>query len=470
MHKNYILNAQVLIFIRDELVKRRTDNLYLIRQLFIKNVFGLAVSLVMGILFYSPVTAQESSPSWYENLECEKNQEFRGLEYCFLKAEKAHIIIVDLKSPGIRFEYIIARGEDRDDNEGPCMDVNIPRYSSGNGCHTKNNENMFPIMSITNAASYAGSPTVVIDSDYGAKTDSQGHGPEGFTVISGERIDGPTVGDFDLPNSKDPNTNNAVQRPWLAISQYPPLQAMINQIPVGEDDGEKYLEWIYTGVGGGPWIIKKGKEIKSVKELCAMTFPGSCYDGASQTSVGISEDRRWLFIVLVLDDSANLDTTRKILRDKLNVWEAMKFDGGGSSQLWYAGKQGDKIIEDGDRRWLSQYLAVYADKGQGIDFELEPPSEEPKQPSQQPGMIDSILNWWRNTTVYRSYQQVIDFWNSVQKTIEDIQNLQENIQDPDWWEQQMANSLSQCCGTMLLPAGLIILGLSLSRRRLRMKT
>jgi len=41
----------------------------------------------------------------------------------------------------------------------------------------------------------------VIDSDYGARTlgsaDFRDHGPEGFTVVDGNRLDGPITGDYD---------------------------------------------------------------------------------------------------------------------------------------------------------------------------------------------------------------------------------------------------------------------------------
>jgi hypothetical protein len=52
----------------------------------------------------------------------------------------------------------------------------------------------------------------------------------------------------------------------------------------------------------------------------------------------------------------------QFMREGLGTWDAIKFDGGGSSQLWYAGR----VITNGDGRQLSQYLAVLAEPGSGI--------------------------------------------------------------------------------------------------------
>jgi hypothetical protein len=89
--------------------------------------------------------------------------------------------------------------------------------------------------------------------------------------------------------------------------------------------------------------------------------PGSCYDGAAQTAAGLSQDRRWLFLVVDVRKGKLLDLAQW-MRDRLAAWDAIKFDGGGSSQLWYGGQ----TLEAGDGRKLSQLLAVIAEPGAGI--------------------------------------------------------------------------------------------------------
>ena len=70
----------------------------------------------------------------------------------------------------------------------------------------------------------------VFNSDYGAG-DQGSPGEyreqiqEGLAIIQKTRMDGPVVGDFDDPKSSDPNTNNAVRRPWLIIGESTPLQS-----------------------------------------------------------------------------------------------------------------------------------------------------------------------------------------------------------------------------------------------------
>ena len=205
-------------------------------------------------------------------------------------------------------------------------------------------------MSLQDALARVPAAAVVVNSDYFAPDRS--HGPEGFAVVRGDRLDGPANGDTD---------NNAEVRPRLSVSRDAPLRAEIGQFAPGTDNGGKPA-WVYTGVGGGPWLIRKGVIQDQDIRTCRGT-PGSCYEGAAQTAVGLSEDGRWLFLVVDLR-KGTLQDTANFMGSELDVWDAMKFDGGGSTQLAYAGK----IITQGDGRRLSQYLAVIAQPGAGIDL------------------------------------------------------------------------------------------------------
>jgi hypothetical protein len=192
----------------------------------------------------------------------------------------------------------------------------------------------------------------VINSDYGAGTQdepqSREHGPEGFTVVRGDRLDGPANGDTD---------NNAVRRPWLAVGRDAPLRVELGRLTT--DNGSK-PDWVYSSIGGGPWLIRNGVIQQEDIRTCKNT-PGSCYDGAAQTAAGLSQDQRWLFLV-VDERRGELIELAQFIWEQLAAWDAIKFDGGGSSQLWYGGR----TITPGDGRQISQYLAVIAEPGAGI--------------------------------------------------------------------------------------------------------
>lgn len=326
---------------------------------------------------------QTSPPKWRMTLNCDRAiQKYRGLEYCTGDDGRAHVIVVDLQSAGIQFEYVIAKGNDKDGRFDVCHDVNRYDEKAGKGlkrggCNDPSNPAYYPVMSLLEASARQAGTAVVVDTDYGAGTQdprpqdpskgSREHGPEGLTVVGGVRLDGPASWDFDAPGN-NPNTNNAVRRPWLAIAkaagQDGLLRARLSQIPENEDDGGLPEDWIHTGVGGDPWLIRNGA-VDDQARKCTLN-QHSCQSTVAQTAVGLSEDRSWLF--LVVNREKNATQTGEWMLQNLDVWEAIKFDGGGSSQLWYGGwtpSQG--VVTPGDGRLLSQYLAVIAEGGTGIE-------------------------------------------------------------------------------------------------------
>jgi len=79
--------------------------------------------------------------------------------------------------------------------------------------------------------------------------------------------------------------------------------------------------------------------------------------------VGISQDGRWLF--LVADERKGQATLLELatMMSEWGAWDAIKFDGGGSTHLWLGGR----TLTADNTRQLSQYLAVIAEPGTGID-------------------------------------------------------------------------------------------------------
>jgi hypothetical protein len=84
--------------------------------------------------------------------------------------------------------------------------------------------------------------------------------------VRGNRIDGRAMEDID---------NNAERRPWLAIGEASPLRAEFGQFPSGADDGGK-PDWIYTGVGGAPWLIRDGEIDSEEISTCRNAYSHSC--------------------------------------------------------------------------------------------------------------------------------------------------------------------------------------------------
>jgi hypothetical protein len=373
------------------------------------------LAFLFGILVI-PSVAQDPPPPWRENLDCDRAvQKYSGVEYCTGSGGNVHVLVVDLHESGVRLEYVIAEGLNKKSKPGDepseCQDVNVPSWSpKGPGCYDPKNELYYPVMSLLDAVNRNDDAAVVINTDYGAGTQeepkSREHGPEGFTVVRGNRIDGPGVGDED---------NNAENRPWLAVSESSPLRAEFGQFSQGEDNGSK-PGWVYTGVGGAPWLIDEGLIATRQISECKNAESGSCTSAVAQTAVALSQDSRWLYLVLAVGEDAR--GTAEFLHDTLQPWQAIKMDGGGSSQLWYGGLPGgnnpqDRVVYPGNGRRLSQYLAVFAEPGSGIIVEPAP------EPPDQPG-------WWE-----RIWRRIREQWERVQRRIK------------EWWENWKRERIEQ---------------------------
>lgn len=397
--------------------------------------------------------AQENPRPWRETLNCApSDQNFKGIEYCTGLNGKAHVLVIDLHEPDVGFEYVIAEGNDRDYTFGECQDVNLPQWSSGSGCYDPLNSSFYPIMSLLDAVNRYPETAAVINTDYGATDQERGHGPEGFTVIHGNRIDGSAIGDTD---------NNAEKRPWLAISQNPPLRAEFDQYDIGGDDGGK-PGWVYTGVGGAPWLIQDGQIDDDQINNCTNATQHSCVSDYAQTAMALSQDGRWLYLVVI--EGADANGTAQFLYRTLQPWQAIKMDGGGSSQLWYRGKRGnnpeDHVIFAGDGRKLSQYLAIFAESGSGI---IDDSSSTPPNPVEEDDFLqnirDSIREWWADNVTARWEDIQANLADSWEETMSDLEEqIEELFADLEqklaaWFENQFTTFFDQLCGIAMLPVG-----------------
>jgi hypothetical protein len=436
--------------------------------------------LVLALLVWTVTAyttgAEPASPPWRRNLTCDPvAQKYRGIEYCTGPGGQVYVIVMDLNSPGVRLEYIIAHGVDGNCPLGrrcepqECQDVNrSTKKLGGPGCDDPDNRYYYPLMPLGKAVEFAkgkdANTAAVINSDYGAR--SQGgpvfrdHGPQGFTVVRGKRLDGPANGDFD-GLTPDPDRNNAVCCPWLAVSQNAPLHAELTQYKTGEDRGQA-PGWVYTGVGGGPWLIKGG-QVKNEGIAgctdekigkCAPSYADSCRQDADQTAVGLSQDRRWLFLIVDVRRQGLLETA-KFMKDQLDAWDAIKFDGGGSSQLWYGGLS-QPFITRGDGRHLSQYLAVIAERGSGIE----------DSPKEKTGLWEQLIE-----RIHQAIEQWFTGWQQriakeLERLLEELETrLREFIEHE--LEQLVQRWIEETCGSKVMLLGGVLLVTLYQRRRSR---
>jgi len=377
------------------------------RQRLARSVLGKIIyCLIISLIFVAmqpgskAASAQGETPmDWRGNLFCPSEHQVReGVLYCTGKDSRGHtvhVLVVDLTVSSLRFEYIIPKGAS-DGHEGvqECRDPNRPDWGGpAGGCFVPGNRSSYPRIEMPEAIERAkevrSSPPViaVINSDYGSPTGN--HGPEGLLVIRGQRLDGAERCDDDY---------NAPLRPWLGLGEaidpatgY--LTATINRL---EKDSSPLPDWLYTGVGGGPWLVRDGKvypgavncqgdgilhQIDPVINCSGNPKvtpsppkyegynPGSCRT-APHTAAGISQDKRWLFLA-VSTGADHPDVLARFIKDQLGAHNALKFDGGGSSQLWFDGDSPIRIDPLQEARPLTNYLALYSPSGDGIALPLD---------------------------------------------------------------------------------------------------
>lgn len=165
-------------------------------------------------------------------------------------------------------------------------------------------------------------PIIAFNADYFGV----GHGAEGLTVVNGFRVDGPGPPSYD-------DDNNEVKRVSASISRLNTIE--ISHKGATEVENEIIqLSRFYTSAGGGPILIRNGEVITdpcSVPEENVTAY--NCSD-TQQTAVGVSKDGKTLIIVVA--ESKTGEEVGNILQ-RYGAYTGMKFDGGGSSQLWFEG-------------------------------------------------------------------------------------------------------------------------------------
>lgn len=121
-------------------------------------------------------------------------------------------------------------------------------------------------------------------------------------------------------------------------------------------------DWARNAVSGRPLLVDDGAPLEAFNRA-------DCADRHPRTAVGISEDRRTLFLAVV-DGRSNASVGMNCaeladLMDGLGAWRAMNLDGGGSSTMYVAGRGVVNDPSDGNQRTVANHLGIQA-QGTGV--------------------------------------------------------------------------------------------------------
>jgi hypothetical protein len=255
---------------------------------------------------------------------------FSGIHHCTLGPYE--ILRIDPKHPDVRFETVLPLGFDRYGNYGECRDVHVPNtinpeMSPGPGCH---NGNGYPGERIANMSSRYPGVVAAFNGDFFSPT--YAFGPIGLTVKNGERLDGY----FDDQNIRE------VRRSSVSISKTGDIRIGIvsrEELPIPEEpwtwvpDSETY----YNSIGGLPLLVKNGHPV-DLHNRCILE-EGWCpdqYFRRARTAFGRTFSGEAIVLSVAEEWGVTLQTLSYLMVE-LGASEAINLDGGGSSQLWFAG-------------------------------------------------------------------------------------------------------------------------------------
>jgi hypothetical protein len=115
--------------------------------------------------------------------------------------------------------------------------------------------------------------------------------------------------------------------------------------------------WAREAVSGRPLLVDGGAPLEAFNR-------GDCVDRHPRTAIGLSEDRRTLFLAVV-DGRSNASIGMNCaeladLMDGLGAHRAMNLDGGGSSTMYVAGRGVVNDPSDGNQRTVANHLGIQA--------------------------------------------------------------------------------------------------------------
>jgi len=217
-----------------------------------------------------------------------------------------YVVCVNLDNPYIRFQTVMA-------NDVPNVNAVPDQRESVSNMVSRPPYNLRH-------------PIVAFNADYFGG----GHGAEGFTVVNGDRIDGPDSNDYD---------GGEVNRISQAISR-------INNVEFDFKTAEEvtdpflHLSKFYNATGGGPTLVSDGRLIPDPCPREGFSNFDECRQ-TRQTAVGVTQDGN-TYIIIVAENKTGREMGELLMQ--YGAYRGMKLDGGSSSQLWY---RGNPKIESG---------------------------------------------------------------------------------------------------------------------------
>jgi hypothetical protein len=268
---------------------------------------------------------------WSGYTEICEAEEYSGVYHCTLGPYE--ILRIDPKHPNVRFETVLPLGFDRYGNYGECRDVHVPdtinpEMSPGPGCH---NGNGYPGERVAHMANRYPGVVAAFNGDFFSPT--YAFGPIGLTVKNGERLDGY----FDDRNTRE------VRRSSVSISKAGDIRIGIvsrQELPVPEEpwtwvpDSATY----YNSIGGLPLLVKNGHPV-DLHNRCILE-EGWCpdqYYPRARTAFGRTFSGEAIVLAIAEEWGVTLQTLSYLMVE-LGASEAINLDGGGSSQMWFAGE------------------------------------------------------------------------------------------------------------------------------------
>jgi hypothetical protein len=247
---------------------------------------ALWLLLLLPLLSFAPDTARPNCRS-----------DIQGVTYCVADGGATYLIIIDLSDPYLRVQTVMAND---------VFDIRPLEAER---------EKVFDM-----ARRYRTDGVIAaINGDYFGRR----RGPEGPTVVQGQRLD------TRLTIALNPSE---YRRTTLALSRSG--QAAVTQLnPIGSL--APYRDPLFNAVSGGPIILYKGVVLPEALSCLFDGIPmGSCRRDR-QTAAGVDKTGRMLY--LLASEQRSTSRMAELLRD-YGAFNALKLDGGGSTQLWYRGR------------------------------------------------------------------------------------------------------------------------------------
>jgi hypothetical protein len=255
---------------------------------------------------------------------------YEGIQHC--TKGPYQIVRINPKNPYVRFETVLPMGYDRNGNYAECIDVQLPDSvmdgeSTGPGCFI---DHSYPAERVGQMARRYTGVIVAFNGDFFSS--SYASGALGLTVKNGQRLDG---------NEND-QEGREVRRSSLSIS----FNGEVRIGPIPREtlpNPEEPWSWtpdpdlFYNTIGGLPLLVRDGHPV-DLHQQC-MQEQGWCpdqYYPRARTAFGKTFDGH-VFVVTVPEENGLTIEGLAHLMVELGAMEAINLDGGGSSQLWYAG-------------------------------------------------------------------------------------------------------------------------------------